>query len=177
MNDVNHAVYKDQVALFDELAATARALLEKNRLHHSESAFLESALEQAMDAMVQSGKLSVEEGERLSGYLRRDLRTTRSHLKEVARKVRQGADPHRVGTGALGLMEAVADSIDETSRALEGMSEGIRAGLKEEPYRTGEICGPGALSCGKCGRTIRMAASGRVPPCPDCSATRFTRSL
>jgi hypothetical protein len=41
---------------------------------------------------------------------------------------------------------------------------------------TGEITGPGALACTRCGATLQLARTATVPPCPRCATTEFTRS-
>ena len=42
-------------------------------------------------------------------------------------------------------------------------------------YYTGEITGPGTLQCDNCGKSLHFHATGRIPPCSSCHATRFTR--
>ena len=43
--------------------------------------------------------------------------------------------------------------------------------------RTGEEPGPGVYACTRCGQTVRLDDPGdRLPPCPDCRHTEFTRA-
>ncbi len=42
-------------------------------------------------------------------------------------------------------------------------------------YRTGEICAPGTLSCLSCGQEMKITRNNRIPPCPKCHKTEFSR--
>ena len=42
-------------------------------------------------------------------------------------------------------------------------------------YHTGEKPGKGHYSCTNCGTDIELSASDKMPPCPKCTNTSFTK--
>ena len=58
------------------------------------------------------------------------------------------------------------------SQDVKGFAEQAR---QASLYRTGEITAPGVLECSECGEELHFEKTGRIPPCPKCSATRFQR--
>jgi len=44
------------------------------------------------------------------------------------------------------------------------------------PYKSGDITGPGTLTCDACGKLIAFKSTSQIPECPECKAKTFTRS-
>lgn len=47
--------------------------------------------------------------------------------------------------------------------------------MKAKQVHTGEKPGKGTYSCTNCGTDITLGDSDKVPPCPKCTNTTFTR--
>lgn len=157
---------EEEVNQFEKLASRAREIFEESS-GRSREAF-EAALDRAKREMVAAGEMSSEMGERLRAYVQRDLHATREELDEVLNKYRPEAE--RAGYGLLGLMHSVTE-------AMGGLLSGAASSMQRQlTYRTGEICGPGTLTCTGCGKSMKKQKTGHVPPCPGCAGTEFRRS-
>ena len=153
---------------FEKLAARTRELFEQSV--EKSRASLSAALDKAKQEMVAAGSVTAEKGEQLRSMVLRDLEATREELHSAVNKARQGFDPSRIGFGVLGLMQSFAESVSD---AFSDMAETLQS---KRTYKTGEICGPGTLTCDACGKTMSMAQTGHVPPCSGCKKTEFSRS-
>jgi Zn finger protein HypA/HybF involved in hydrogenase expression len=60
-------------------------------------------------------------------------------------------------------MRSMAEKFEE---AAEKSEKGLE-------YKTGEVAGPGTLSCKECGAEMKLTTSVRIPPCPKCHKTVF----
>jgi isocitrate dehydrogenase len=156
----------DNVRNFEKLASRAREIFEEST-DRSRHAF-DDALERAKQELVAAGEFSAELGENLRGYIERDFHATRDQLEGVVKRYRPEAE--RIGVGMLGLMQSVAE-------ALGGLLNDAASSMQQHlTYHTGEICGPGTLTCSSCNKELKMQKAGHVPPCPACAATEFRRS-
>jgi isocitrate dehydrogenase len=153
---------------FEKLVARTKELFERSA--EKSRASLENALETAKKEMVAAGAFTTEKGEQLRGFVMRDLAFSRDELESAVRGASHGLNPERIGYGVLGLLQSLAASAGE---ALSDMAESLKA---HRTYRTGEICGPGTLTCDKCGGRLTMSHTGHVPPCAKCKNTEFSRS-
>jgi len=157
-----------EIEHFENLASRTRELFEQSV--EKSRASLENALETAKKEMVAAGTFTAEKGEQLRTFVTRDLALTQDGLKSAVRGASQGLNPERIGYGVLGLMQSLAAS---TGELFSGMAESLKA---HRTYRTGEICGPGTLTCDTCGSRLTMSQTGHVPPCAKCKGTAFSRS-
>lgn len=157
-----------EVEHFENLAARTRELFDQSVEKSRES--LEDALETAKKEMVAAGTFTAEKGEQFRKFVMRDLAATQDGLESAVRGASQGLSPERIGYGVLGLMQSLSTSAGEV---FSDMAESIKA---YQTYRTGEICGPGTLTCDNCGSRLTMSQTGHVPPCAKCKHTEFSRS-
>lgn len=157
------------VSRFDQLAARAKEIFEASADRSPEA--LEAALAEAREGFEAAGELSRDDGEKLKGWLRRDLQLARRCAHLVQASPRGGLDHDPVSAGYLALAAAVLDS---RSEALTAWAAEVDEATK---FHTGEITGPGTLSCGLCGTATHLLASSRIPPCAKCQAAVFTKSF
>lgn len=157
-----------EIEHFENLASRTRELFEESV--EKSRASLEDALETAKKEMVAAGTFTAEKGEQLRKFVMRDLALTQDGLESAVRGASQGLNPERIGYGLLGLMQSLAESAEE---AFSDMAESLKA---HRTYRTGEICGPGTLTCDNCGSQLTMSHTGHVPPCAKCKHAEFSRS-
>ncbi len=118
------------------------------------------------------GEITQQEAERIGNFLRRDLEDAAAFMhsektKEFVDWLR--FDIERVEGRILELFQSVAD---KTKLEFIRLQERAR---HASDYNTGEITGIGTLRCGNCGQTMHFHRTTRIPPCPKCHGTSFSR--
>lgn len=158
----------------DALGAAYERLLERsiedaNTLEKELGPHLRTWIEKARDKTVELGELSLEEAERVSHYLQRDLTDAGRYMARFSDELKGwwGFESSLIESG---LMQRFLAAADRTTLELREL--GDTAG----EYHTGEVTGPGTLVCRACGNNIAFHKPGRIPPCPKCHGTRFTRA-
>ncbi len=133
-------------------------------------------LETAQDKAVELGELTREEAQRIGDYLRRDIEDAAAFLArgEIGEKGGELMDWLRLDIDIVEkrLLELFAGVADRTRLELLALEQRARAAAT---YHTGEITSLGALRCLGCGHELRFHATARIPACPHCSGTAFTR--
>lgn len=130
------------------------------------------SIQHAADRAVELNELTREEAQMVAEYFRRDLEdaghylaTTRREMSDWLRFDLEYAESR--------LLDWFRSAADRTRLdMLEFNAQLERAGH----YHTGEVAGPGTLRCDGCGKELRFSTSGRIPPCPQCHGTVFSRS-
>lgn len=122
---------------------------------------LNAALQRASEMSATAGEFTSEQIERASGYVRRDLFS----LSENRERLR----PARVKSGFLAL---ASEALERAGSGLSKLSDRLEGPLK---FETGEVTGPGTLTCVACDSQMRFQNSGRIPPCPKCHKTSFKK--
>lgn len=126
----------------------------------------------AKEKAVALGEVTQQEAERIGQFLRRDLEDAANFMH--SEKTREFVDwlrfdIERVEGRILELFQSVAD---KTKLELIRLQERAR---HASDYNTGEITGIGTLQCSNCGQTMHFHKTTRIPPCPKCHGTSFTR--
>ena len=134
---------------------------------------LEHILELAKDKASELGELSVEEIDKVSNYLRRDVYDAANFIAEDRGELK---DWLRFD------IEQVEDRILDSLSLLVDPTKVDLADLREQAERfgewhTGEITGPGTLVCNACGEELHFHKTGHIPPCPKCKASKYHRSF
>jgi polyhydroxyalkanoate synthesis regulator phasin len=129
-------------------------------------------LEKTRDNMVELGELTREEAAKVATYVERDIKDAAGYIAETGEDLRNWwrFDFNLMEERMLEMFSTVAD---QTSVQLRNWAELARQASK---YHTGEITGPGTLTCTACGEEISLHKTGRIPPCPKCHATEFKRA-
>ncbi len=153
-------------------------MLERTREFLSEAGEeLKPKLQHALDAAVEKttelGELTREEAEKIAEYLKRDLQSAGEYLasdeaKELKDWLRMDLDLIEAR-----ILDALSLLVDPTKVELALLAEQAR--LAE--WHTGEITGPGTLTCTNCGEELHFRKAGHIPPCPKCKGTVFRRKL
>lgn len=163
------------IAAYERMMERVRAAAEEADLElRPKLAWL---LETAQDKAVELGELSREEAERIGDYLRRDIEDAAGFLagEKIGEKGGELMDWLRLDIDIVEkrLLELFAGVADRTRLELLALEEQARAA---SDYHSGEITGLGTLGCRGCGHDLRFHATTRIPPCPQCGGTVFTRS-
>jgi hypothetical protein len=161
----------------EKLVAAYDRMME--RLHHAiEQAesktrpSLEKNLANAKDKAIELGELTREEADRVAAYLKRDLDDAADYLVETRAEF---SDWLKFESSLLESKagEWFAQVADQTRLEWDNLKRQAR---ESEFYHSGEVTGPGSLSCTACGQTLNFKMTGHIPPCPKCHQTRFPRS-
>ena len=133
---------------------------------------LQQGLDAAREKATELGELSLEEAEKIGNYLKRDVYDAAKYL--ASDKADELKDWLRFDIQLV--EERMAESfsllVDKTTVELKQLADRAR---EVGEWHTGEITGPGALICKKCGEEIHFHKTGHIPPCPKCHATAYRR--
>ena len=132
---------------------------------------LVEALAEAREKAVGLGELTREEADKLSDYVQRDIQDAAEYIAETGQEFRDWFvfDWKLIEDRIFRMVAGVAD---QTSLQLKELARQAR---EASLYHTGEVTGPGTLLCTACGKEIHFRKTGRIPPCPGCSGTSFSR--
>lgn len=132
---------------------------------------IEHALETAREKSIELGEATREEAEEIASYIRRDLAEIGEYLHESGEDISTWfhMDLELIEANLLDLITSVAD------KTRVELAEIAARAQVANIYQTGEITGPGTLTCSECGEELHFQKAGHVPPCPRCHATTFTR--
>lgn len=126
-------------------------------------------MELARQQLAAAGEFSADQGEAFKHYLRRDLDQTKVDMQQLGVEAQDRLNPARVGAGAL---SSLAKLLHAAGGAMLSWSEQAESALE---FKTGEITSAGTLTCLACGQKVHLKATGVVPPCPSCHATRYRK--
>ena len=160
----------------DRLEQAYSSMLQKvsedlEALSDRSSVALNELLERARDEVAGREQLTAGEAERVTEYVRRDLHDLGAFLETTSSDWRGWlrVDLALIEAGLLSALNNVADRTKVELAALAARA--YRVG----EWHTGEVTGPGELTCLECGANVHLSKVGRIPPCPHCRGTRFHR--
>jgi hypothetical protein len=158
------------VDAYDRMLRSTHAHMEK--APREESPAFRELLDKTREALVEGGELTREAATKAADYLERDIKEAARYIAETGEDLKKWwrFDRDLVEARLLEMFSRVAD---QTSLQLHAWEEQARRASR---YRTGEISGPGTLVCSVCGAELHTHKTGRIPPCPKCHATEFTRA-
>ncbi len=156
------------IQAYDQMMEQAKKTLEHAREGHMPP--LQELLDSARDKAVELGELTMEEAQKVSDYLKRDLEDAARSWQENQKQLSDWLhfDMELVEDR---LRDMFALMVDHTRQTLAGFAEQANA----IGWHTGEITGPGTLVCDACGEELHFHKTGRIPPCPKCHHTVFKR--
>jgi ElaB/YqjD/DUF883 family membrane-anchored ribosome-binding protein len=168
-NDDHNAREESRTSLADLYEKMSKVLQEQLERAGTltEEAF-ERALKESREWAGRMKENYAEDIASVSESIRRDWLNAIRYTRE---QTRRSLDLDRLQAGVLGLLSRLARS---AGSQLESFANRINERLS---YKTGEIAGAGTLQCSKCGQTLTFEKARRIPPCPKCRNTNFTRSF
>ncbi len=152
-------------ARYDRFVEMSREFFDKGQEKGREA--WEKSMELARQQLAAAGEFSTEQGDAFKDYLRRDLDQTAKDMHQLGAEAKDRLNPARLGAGAL---SSLAKMLHAAGGVITAWSEKADAALE---YKTGEITTAGTLTCVACGQKVHLKATGVVPPCPSCHATRY----
>lgn len=157
------------------LVPAYRKMMTRVEQTHQESATtsLQAQIEAAKEKAVELNELSREEAERLSDYLRRDLRDAAEFITSTEQAL---ADWMRFDLALIedSFLDMFSLMVDQSRLELDNLAESARQATE---WQSGEITALGTLYCEKCGHSLHFHQPDYIPACPNCGATRFKREI
>lgn len=118
------------------------------------------------------GDWTKEEVDLISRYVKRDLHDTAVRLEKSNTELKEWLqfDFQQVEDK---ILDVFSNMTDRTRAELSKLSH-----LAEEAqtWHTGEVTSVGTIQCQSCGKEMHFHKPGRIPPCPKCHKTLFTRT-
>lgn len=152
-------------SLYERMSRAFRDNLERYGALTEET--MERALEETRDWARQLREYYNEDVPRVSEFLRRDIQEA---VRQARQQTRRSLDFNRIGAGVMGFVQRMAKNAGSRLDA-------IASRLDERlTYKTGEVAGPGTLTCARCEQVLVFEHPRRIPPCPRCHSTAFRRS-
>ena len=156
------------ISNYEKLASKTKEQLIASKEKSME--WLQVAVDTSADQLEKAGDLSKEEGERAGRFLKRDLAAMRVDFTLAREAMNKGLEPSRVGGGFVDLASHLFGSMGDVFQGWAAKSEEALA------FNTGEVSGPGKLTCTNCGTELNLERSSRIPPCPKCHKIDFRKS-
>ncbi len=132
---------------------------------------LRKSIQWAAEQAVELGELTHDEAQLIGSYLRRDLEDAGHYLATTGHELNDWLkfDIGYTETQMLDWFRSVADQTRLDMLKFNAELE------RASHYYTGEITGPGTLQCDNCGKQLSFTSAERVPSCPECHGTQFSR--
>ena len=153
---------------YERLAEKAREIFEKSK--ETSVRWIDEALDKAAAQLEDAGEFTKEEGRRAREFLRKDLEATKADFEKASQVTKAAVDPSRAGAGFTNLASHLFDSLGDTFKKWAAKSE------ESLGFHTGQITGPGTLTCKACGTELHLEGASRIPPCPKCHKTDYRKS-
>lgn len=154
---------------YDDMMMRVRTAIEE--AEESTLPVLQRVIHKARDTAVELGELTRDEAEKVAYYVQRDLQDAGHHLAETGHEL---GDWLRFDVDLIEqrLLDALALATDKTRVELMQFEQQLKAG---PAWHSGEISGPGTLTCEQCGEALHFHATGTIPACPNCGHTVYHR--
>lgn len=163
-NVTDESVFDVDAAQYDELADRFHEEFEAGAEKTTE--FAQKAMDKAREQLTVAGKFTEEQGHKLKEFLENDFSRVAQEMKKGAK---EKLNPSRLGVGALASMSKL---LHKTGVALSSFGDKADDALT---CKSGEITSAGKLVCKACGYEMNFKKTGRIPPCPKCHKTEFTK--
>ena len=128
-------------------------------------------LQEIKDKAGELKELSQNDAEKIADWVKRDMLDLANYFHETEHGLKDwlGFETTLIENEFLDLL---LKSADQTTAKLLQLK--VKTYLASA-YHTGEIVGPGTLSCDHCYERLHFYSAGKMPPCPKCQATNFHR--
>lgn len=152
--------------LYEKMSKTLRSNLERAGTL-TEDVF-ERALKESQELTLKVRDHYGGDIKKVSDFIRRDWYEAIRYTRDQTRK---SLDLERIQVGIMGVLSRMAQT---AGSQLENFASRMQERLT---YKTGEIAGAGTLECKQCGQILLYEKPTRIPPCPKCRKTLFSRSF
>ncbi len=164
-----HELEQKLTAAYDKMVERIHHLIET--AEQKAIPTLEANLQKAQSQAIELKEITHEEAEKIAAYLRRDLHAAAGYLQETGKEFSTwfNFDIALIEDRIIDVFSSVADKTRLEQSRLEQQAQFAIE------YHTGEITGIGTLVCNNCETHLHFKKTSRIPPCPKCHKTLFTR--
>lgn len=148
-----------------------RASKSFNKAKEKTGSLVHESIDEAKDKAAELEEVSHEDANKLANYLKRDLGDAMHYLAQTEREIKDWLG-FETSLLEFEFLDMLLDVADRTTVGLQQFKENAN----HPEYHTGEITGPGTLTCNECGEKLHFYKAGKIPPCPKCHATVYHRS-
>lgn len=166
----------EHVDPLDTLGATYENMYESvaEKLHTAKDKtlpLLHDWIDEAKNKAVELDELTEEDAKQLTEWLKRDYNDIIHYLAETESELEDwlGFEASLIKST---IIQKLLETADKTTVELLRMKANAHL---PSSYHTGEITGPGTLICDECQEKLHFHKAGRIPPCPKCNSTMFSR--
>jgi len=148
-----------------------RAVENLHKAKDKSTPLLHKLIDDAKHKAIELEELAKDDANQIADWLKRDLNDKIDYLVYEENELKDwlGFETSLLKSAVLDLMLKTAD---KTTLELLTMK---KTAQKSPGYNSGEITGPGTLKCVECDEKIHFHQAGRIPSCPNCHATIFSR--
>ena len=170
MSEDNRPQNEKQVHAYNTMMSRVKAAIDE--AGRAAAPKMRAAIDAAEEKAVELGELTREEAIKVGEYLRRDLQDAGEYL--AGPEGQELADWLRFDIQLIEneLMEMFLSAADQTKLDMLDFEEQL---AEASEYHTGEVTGPGTLTCTECGEVLHFHNTGHIPPCPKCHGSVYTR--
>ncbi|MDM8545398.1 zinc ribbon-containing protein [Candidatus Venteria ishoeyi] len=132
---------------------------------------LRQYIDTAVNKAIELEEINDMEARKLGNYLHRDVQDAAKFLVETGKELK---DWMRFDLSLIEgrILDSFSGMVDYTRIELDKIAEQAQA---DTHIHTGEIASPGTIACNACGKEMTFHKPGRIPPCPACHKTEFSR--
>lgn len=127
-----------------------------------------NGIKDAEDFLVELKQWTKEEVDLISRYVKRDLHDAATKMDADNKSFQEWLE-FDIQQIEEKLLSVFANMADQTRLELNHLKE------MANEWHTGEVTSIGTLKCKNCGKELHFRKVGRIPPCPACKTTEFTR--
>ena len=128
-------------------------------------------VDEARNNIVKLKEISEQDAEKVTNWVKRDIADLANYLERTGYELKDwlGFEAKLIEKE---LLDSLLKAADRTTTKILEIKE---KNYLPSKYHTGEVVGPGTLSCDKCDEQLHFRKTGRIPLCPKCHATNFHR--
>ncbi len=130
---------------------------------------ISESIDAAAERLQEVGEFTSDQLDGAKMSIQLDLLALADNAERSAEFIQNRLNPGRVMSG---LLSAAGALLEATSDAFDFWKDLVRQPLMRT---TGEVTGPGTLTCMKCEEEIEMDDPGHIPPCWKCHGTEFLK--
>ena len=129
--------------------------------------------DEARNNVLKIKEISEQDAEKITSWVKRDISDLANYLEESGHELKDwlGFETSLI---ELEFLDALLKAADKTTAKILEVKGKV---YLSSVYHTGEVIGPGTLSCDMCEERLHFRKAGKIPPCPKCHATNFHRCV
>lgn len=155
---------EQDVKYYQKLISRTEELLASGRKS------LDEAVKKAGEEVTSASNYTREQQEKIATYVKRDLQNAVDYTSKTGENFRHAVDPKRLAAGTHSLVASILTS------TADALGHWAQKSEQQVTFKTGEMTGPGTLTCKNCQEEIQLTKTSRIPPCPKCHQTLFRKS-